>query len=146
MEETLFLDLMRDPLAQCSALALVLLPAALQDYRTRRVSPWLTLPLFFGAWPFSLLNNTSQLTLATFVGFYIAYHLTRGVGGADGKVAVALAAVNPLTLAAGLAINGLAFLYCRLRWRTEVRLPGVVGFYLGTVATVILEFGRWLQI
>lgn len=134
-----------DPLWPAIGLTFWLLPCALQDHRTRRVSVWLTLPLFLVAWPFSLLNGTGQITLATFVGFYMAFHLAPGgVGGADGKVAVGVAAVSPTALAAGLAVNALAFLYCRLRGRPAARVPGVVGFYLGLAATVLLAFGRGL--
>lgn len=138
--------MLRNPLWPTIGLTFWLLPCALQDYRTRRVSVWLTLPLFLLAWPFSLVHGTGQITLATFMGFYLAFHLAHGgMGGADGKVAVAVAAVTPAGLAAGLAANALAFLYHRLRGRPAARVPGVVGFYLGLVATVLLEFGRALQ-
>jgi Flp pilus assembly protein protease CpaA len=124
-----------------AGLTLWLLPCAIQDRRDHRVSPWLTLPLFFLAWPASLLLNTWPLTFATFIGFYTAFHLTHGgLGGADGKVATAIAAIAPPALLAGMAVNGLAFLYWRLRGCPAARLPGVVGFYLGVVLTSVYLF------
>ena len=61
-----------DPLLRGALLALWLLPCALQDYRTRRVSNWLTVPLFFLAWPVALLTGNLPLTFAVFVGTFVA--------------------------------------------------------------------------
>jgi Flp pilus assembly protein protease CpaA len=54
------------------ALALWQLPCALQDYWTRRVSNWLTVPLFVLAWPVALLSGKLPLTFAVFVGVVVA--------------------------------------------------------------------------
>jgi hypothetical protein len=111
-----------------------LLPCAVQDRRARRVSSWLTVPAFFLAWPLALWLNTGLFTMATFIGFYSAFQIG-GMGGADGKLAVLIAALAPPALLAGIAINGLAFLYCRWRGQADVHLPGVLGFYLGVLTT-----------
>lgn len=116
---------------------LFLLPAALQDHRTRHVSNWLTVPLFFLAWPAAIYLNTFVLTFAVFIGFWLAFKLSGGMGPADGKIAVGLAALTPLSLFAGIAISALSFLWLRLRGARDVRLPGAVAFYLGCV----LSFG-----
>jgi Flp pilus assembly protein protease CpaA len=54
-------DLLSDPVLRAAALALWLLPCALQDYRTRHVSNWLTVPLFVLAWRIALLDNLGEL-------------------------------------------------------------------------------------
>ena len=68
---------------------------------------------------------------------YLVYRV--GPGLADGKIAVGLAGIAPPALVAGAIVQGLVFLYARLRTRQAVRLPGAVGFYLGAViATSVL--------
>lgn len=126
-------DLLQDPLFRSVMLVFWLLPCAIQDYRTRRVSNWLTVPLFLLAWLVALLLGNLPLTLATFIGVYVAFHMGAGLGAADGKIAVCLAGILPLALAAGAIFHGLAFLWARVRLKRQVRLPGAVGFYLGAV-------------
>ncbi|MCX6031772.1 MAG: A24 family peptidase [Chloroflexi bacterium] len=116
----------------------VLLPCALQDYRTREISNWLTVPLFFLAWPAAIYLNTLTLTFATFLGFWLAFKLGSGMGPADGKIAVAVAALTPLGLLAGIAVSGLVFLWQRLRRRPPVSIPGAVTFYAGVVISFLL--------
>jgi len=61
------------------------------------------------------------------------------MGAADGKIAVGLAGVAPPALLVGVIIQGLVFVYARLRGRQAVRLPGAVGFYLGAaIATLVM--------
>lgn len=120
-----------------AALTLFLLPCALQDYRTRHISNWLTVPLFLAAWPAALYLNTFVLTFAVFIGFWLAFKLSGGMGPADGKIAVGLAALAPLSLFAGIAVSGLTFLWLRWRGQPNAHLPGAVAFYLGCV----LSFG-----
>ena len=50
-------------------LALFLLPCALQDHRSRRVSNWLTLPAFFAAWPLALWLGGEERLFFTFAVF-----------------------------------------------------------------------------
>lgn len=133
------LDLLRDPLFRSVVLVLWLLPCALQDYRTRHVSNWLTVPLFLVAWPVALLLGNFPLTLATFIGVYVTFRMGTGMGAADGKIAVGLAGIAPPALLAGAIVQGLAFLYARLRSRQAVRLAGAVGFYLGAVIVTIIQ-------
>lgn len=126
-----WLDLLRDPLLRSVALVFWLLPCALQDYRTRQVSNWLTVPLFLLAWPVALLAGNLPLTFAVFVGVLVAWRWGGGMGPADGKIAVGLAGMAPLALAAGVIVQVLLFLWVRLCNRRSGRLPGAVGFYLG---------------
>ena len=126
-------DLVRDPLFRSVLLVFWLLPCAIQDRRTRRVSNWLTVPLFFLAWPVALLTGNLPLTCAVFAGVFVAWRWGGGMGPADGKIAVGLAGFSPLALAAGALVQGLLFLWARLRIGRPARLPGAVGFYLGAV-------------
>lgn len=127
------LDLLRDPFLRSVALAFWLLPCALQDYRTRHVSNWLTVPLFILAWPVALVTGNLLLTFAVFIGVVVAWRWGGGVGPADGKIAVGLAGFSPLVLAASAIIQALLFLWARLRAGRPAPLPGAVGFYLGAV-------------
>ena len=117
-------------------MVLWLAPCAVQDRRTRHVSNWLTVPLFVAAWPASLVLGTHVLTLAVFIAVYTAYRV-RGLGGADGKLAVGMAALTPLGLLVSLVVSGLTFLF--LRWKRsetaqgKVAIPGALLFYAGTV-------------
>ena len=136
-----WLDLLRDPLLRSLLLVFWLLPCALQDYRTRQVSNWLTVPLFLLAWPVALLTGNLLLTLAVFVGVVVAWRRGGGLGPADGKLAVGLAGLAPPALLAGALVLALAFLCARLRDRQPARLPGAVGFYLGAAgAALVLAF------
>lgn len=133
-------DLVRHPAAPYMLLTLWLLPAALQDYRTRRVSNWLTVPLFLLGWPAALFTGNVVFVLATFLGVYIAY-LARSMGPADGKIAVGLAGLTPLVVPASALIQALLFLVIRLRTGRPGRLPGAIGFYLGAAtATLALSW------
>lgn len=139
------LDLLRDPFLRSVALVLWLLPCALQDYRTRHVSNWLTVPLFILAWPVALLTGNLLLMFAVFVGVLVAWRWGGGVGPADGKIAVGLAGIVPLALLISVVVQGLAFLHARLRTGQPLRLPGATGFYLGlAIAALALAFLKHL--
>jgi len=122
-----------DPLLRHLLMMLWLLPCAIQDYRTRHVSNWLTVPLFVLAWPVALLTDNLVLILAVFIGVVVAWRWGGGIGPADGKIAVGLAGMAPLALAAGALVQGLLFLWARLRAGRPAPLPGAVGFYVGAV-------------
>ena len=94
-------DLLADPLLRHLLVMLWLLPCAIQGRRTRRVSNWLTVPLFIVAWPVALLTGNLPLTFAVFVGAFVAWRWGGGLGPADGKIAVGLAGMTPLVLVAG---------------------------------------------
>jgi len=131
-------ELLADPLLRLALLALWLLPCAIQDWRTRRVANWLTVPLFLLAWPCALALHTVPLTLATFAGCWFAFQFAAGgMGGADGKIATGVAALTPAALIAGLVLCGLACGSLRLRGVRNPHLPGAVCFYLGVVLTFL---------
>ena len=125
--------------------------ATWQDMRTRHVSNWITIPLFFLAWPLAwwLHGWTGVGVVAvTFIVTYAA--MPFGFGAADGKLAVFLAALGGLPavlLALGLVL--LIFLLVRLFPNLSQRLAivhveddgnhiaGVVGFFLAGVVLLL---------
>ncbi len=127
----MLLDLLRDPLLRSVLMVFWLLPCALQDYRTRRVSNWLTIPLFLIAWPVAILTGHFTLTFAVFVGVYVASKLEPRFGAADAKLMVGLAAFTPLGLGIGLVLEVAAFAVLRLRRGKAVAIPGALWLYLG---------------
>lgn len=127
------LDLVHDPLL-CSVLMVFwLLPCAIQDRRTRRVSNWLTVPLFFLAWPVAMVTDHLALTFAVFVGVYVATQLEPRAGAADGKLMVGLAAFAPLALGLGALLELIVFAALRLHGRHETAIPGALWLYIGSV-------------
>ncbi len=111
------LDLVRAPLFRAVLMVLWLLPCAIQDRRTRRVSNWLTVPLFLLAWPVAILTDHLALTLAVFIGVYVATKLEPRAGAADGKLMVGLAAFAPLALGQGVLLEARAALRHLVNWR-----------------------------
>ena len=137
---------LRDPLFCAGLAALWLLPCALQDYRTRRVSNWLTVPFFLLAWPIAFLTGHLALTFAVFVGVYVASQIEPALGGADAKLMVGLAALAPLGLGLAVLLEGLVFVLLRLRRRTVTAIPGVLWLYLGAllnVAALVMRAGTY---
>jgi Flp pilus assembly protein protease CpaA len=137
---------LHDPLLRCLLMTLWLLPCAIQDWRTRRVSNWLTVPLFMVAWPVALLLGNLTLTTAAFLGTYVAWKAKTGMGAADGKIAVGLAAFAPSALAIGFVLEGGVFLARRWREKPGSSIPGAFWFWIGawlaTVHQVILTLWK----
>lgn len=142
----ILLDLLRDPLFRSAVMTLWLLPCAIQDYRTRHVSNWLTIPLFLIAWPVAILTDHFPLTFAVFVGVYVATKLEPRFGAADGKLMIGLAAFAPLALSLAVFFEGLVFVVLRLQRRHGVSIPGALWLFVGALLTaVVLIFttARW---
>jgi Flp pilus assembly protein protease CpaA len=132
-------DLLRDPLFRSVLMTLWLLPCAIQDYRTRRVSNWLTIPLFLIAWPVAILTDHFPLTFAVFVGVYVASKLEPQFGAADGKLMVGLAAFTPLALAIAVLLEAMGFILLRLRGKRSPVIPGALWLWAGTLLGVSLQ-------
>jgi Flp pilus assembly protein protease CpaA len=115
-----------------------LLPCALQDYRTRHVSNWLTVPLFVLAWPVALLTDNLPLTFAVFAGVFVAWRWGGGLGPADGKLMVGLAAFAPWALGVGVALEAIVFAVLRLRGNHETAIPGALWLYIGSLVAASL--------
>jgi len=121
-----------------------LLPCAIQDRRTRRVSNWLTVPLFLLAWPVALLTGHFALTCAVFVGVYVATKLEPRAGAADGKLMVGLAAFAPLALGIGAVLEMAVFAVLRWRKQRGGSIPGAFWLYLGALSAAIVLFTVYL--
>lgn len=130
------IHLLREPLVCAGLAALWLLPCALQDYRTRRVSNWLTVPFFLLAWPFAFLTGHLALTFAVFVGVYVASQVEPRFGGADAKLMVGLAALAPLGLGIAVVLEAITFGVLRVQGKRGRAIPGVLWLYLGAVLNV----------
>jgi Flp pilus assembly protein protease CpaA len=135
----MLLDLLRDPLFRSVLMVLWLLPCAIQDYRTRRVSNWLTIPLFLIAWPVALLAGHFALTFAVFVGVYVASKLEPRFGAADGKLMVGLAAFTPLALAIAVLLEAMVFILLRLCGQRSPVIPGALWLWAGTLLCISLQ-------
>ena len=131
-------ELLADPLPRHVLVMLWLLPCAIQDRRTRHVSNWLTVPFFLVAWPVALLTGHLALTCAVFVGVYVATKLEPRAGAADGKLMIGLAAFAPLALGIGVLLELTVFAALRLRGWRDVKIPGGLWLYLGTLLSVVL--------
>lgn len=120
-----------------------LLACALQDWRRRRVSNWLTVPPFLAAGPLAFwLGGPERLFLYVAVTFCVYLIWTEGgMGAADGKLAAFVAAVEPGALALGLGVLWAMYGATRLRQRSRapgrVSLPGAVGLYIGLLAAQV---------
>lgn len=135
----ILLDLLRDPLFRSVLMTLWLLPCAIQDYRTRRVSNWLTIPLFLIAWPVAILTDHFPLTFAVFVGVYVASKLEPQFGAADGKLMVGLAAFAPLAIAIAVLLEAIVFILQRLRGKRSPVIPGALWLWAGTLLGISLQ-------
>lgn len=67
------------------------------------------------AWPVALLTGNQSLTLAVFVGVFVAWRWSGGLGPADGRTAVGLTGIAPPALAAAVIVQALASLNARAR-------------------------------
>lgn len=120
-----------------------LLLCALQDWRRRRVSNWLTVPPFLAAGPLAFwLGGPERLCLYVAVTLCVYLIWTEGgMGAADGKLAAFVAAVEPGALALGLVALWAMYGATRLRQRSRapgrVSLPGAVGLYIGLLAAQV---------
>lgn len=130
-------ELLADPLLFHVLVMLWLLPCAIQDRRTRQVSNWLTVPLFLLAWPVALLTGHFPLTLAVFVGVYVATKLEPRTGAADGKLMVGLAAFAPLALGIGVMLELAVFSVLRWRKQPGSSIAGALWLYLGALSAAI---------
>ena len=96
--------------------------------------------LSFGPWPVALWLGGSErliLTFAVFVGGWAAWQM-HTMGAADGKIAVALAAVSPMALGMGVAVLAGMFAGLWVWKRCSVSVPAAVGLYVGIVGWMVM--------
>lgn len=130
-------ELLADPLLRHGLVMLWLLPCAIQDRRTRHVSNWLTVPLFFLAWPVAILTDRLALTFAVFAGVYVATKLEPRAGAADGKLMVGMAAFAPLALGLGALLEMAVFAVLRCRKQPGSSIAGALWLYLGALSAAV---------
>ena len=117
------------------ALTAYLAPCAWQDWRTRKVSNWLTVPAFVIAWPLALWFGNLEWTVAVFLGCYVAWQF-KGMGAADGKLATLMAAVAPGTVLISTMLLFVVFLMHKTGNEGEVKLPATVIFAISIILVV----------
>ena len=127
--------------------------ATWQDICTRHVSNWITIPLFFLAWPLAWRLHGWEGLAVTGVVFLVTFlALPFGFGAADGKLTVFLAAVAGLPavllgLGLVLLLFGLVRLFPGLGERLVIvheeedgrHVAGVVGFFLAAAVFLLVE-------
>ena len=130
--------------------------ASWQDVRTRHVSNWITIPLFFLAWPLAWWLHGWEGVIVTGVVFLITFlAMPLGFGAADGKLAVYLAAVGGAILVLlGLVFNLLILMQARVFPERARRLAilheeedgrhiaGVPGFFLAAAVFLLMQSAR----
>jgi hypothetical protein len=119
-------------------LILLLLPCAIQDWRDHQVSNWLTIPAFIGGWVVALYLGRLPFVLVIFAGCYLAW-AAHGMGAADGKVAVLVAAVAPVGIMLGGLLLGVTFLLLRLTGERGTHLPSILWLWLGALLHGLLQ-------
>jgi len=115
-----------------------LLPCAIYDARHRRIPNWLTLPPLPIALWWAWGHGTLGLTLTVLAAGYLAFRFG-GLGGADGKLAMVVAAVSPPALALSGLLLLAGFIINRLSGRPG-SLPAAPFFLTAAIITLLLLF------
>ncbi len=115
----------------CLILTAYLAPCAWQDWRTRKVSNWLTVPAFVVAWPLALWFGNLEWAVAVFLGCYVAWQF-KGMGAADGKLATLMAAIHPILLINSVGLLVFGFLIVRILAKSARSLPASVFLFMAT--------------
>jgi len=126
-----------EPLLTTIALPLYLLPCAIQDWRSHQISNWLTIPAFVAAYVVAFTLGNLPLTLAVFLGCYVAWSM-QWMGAADGKLTTLVAAVAPLALITSALLLGFTFLLLRLLYKRQMPLPAAVWLWLASMINAII--------
>ena len=127
--------------------------AAWQDIRTRHVSNWITIPLFFLAWPLAWwLHGWEGLAVTGLVFIITLLAMPFGFGAADGKLAVFLAALYglpavllALVLSLGLLLASRLFPHQAGRLsiihheEDGLHIAGVISFFLAAAVFLWIE-------
>ena len=120
-----------------------LLICAIQDWRGRVVSNWLTLPplLFAFCLRLSGLIQGSLLPSLAAIAFLLLFWQRGWIGGADAKAGLALALLDIRVFAWAWLGLGLWYLGLRLVYgrKCDRRLPAFVGFTTGAGVLLVVE-------
>lgn len=120
-------------------LLLILLIAAVQDFRKREVSNWITIP-FFVAGILGILLSGNLVSVVIAVAVIAASSMNGGYGAADAKILVGLIGLWPQVIPLSL----LAMLFFDLYWRKCQQgsyAPLVVAILGGVILTFAGEVG-----
>lgn len=123
-----------------------LLICAIQDWRSREVSNWLTLPPLAFAFCLRLagLIQGSLLPLLAAPVFLLLFWQRGWIGGADAKASLALTLLDMQAFAWAWLGLGVWYLGLRLVYgrKCDRRLPAFVGFTTGAGALLVVEVLR----
>ncbi len=120
------------------AICVALLVAARQDLRSREVSNWISIPLFFcGA--VAVLFNGDWMFVILFA-LFVVIALVGGYGAADGKIMAGLTGLWPLVVLPAMIV--LPAFHSIWRKKNESPAPLTVSIAAAAVLTVLLEFGK----
>lgn len=122
-----------------------LAPCAWQDWRTRKVSNWLTVPAFVAAWPLALWFGNLEWTVAVFLGCYVAWQF-KGMGAADGKLATLMAAISPVTVLTSLFVLAISFSCQWFAHKRKQALPAAVACFAAALLVTIRASGMFAVI
>ncbi|MEW5869131.1 MAG: prepilin peptidase [Chloroflexota bacterium] len=120
-----------------------LLACVIQDWRSREVSNWLTLPPLALAFCLRLVGliQGSLLPLLAAIAFLLLFWQRGWIGGADAKASLALALLDMQVCAWAWLGLGVWYLGLRLCYgrKCDRRLPAFVGFTAGVGALLVVE-------
>ena len=119
------------------SILLFLIFAATQDYKTREVSNWITVPLFFGG-VIGILVHLDPLAVL-FAIILFAFWIRGKMGGADVKVLVALLGLWTNAALAALVVLGVWGVVLIAQKKEDKTFPGVVAIAIGAGLTFIGE-------
>ena len=125
-------------------LTAALIVSGVQDWRSREVSNWITIPLFIAGWIACIWRLSTDLLVAAALIILMlimaALALVGWMGGADWKVLSGLFGLWPLAGFVSLVVAGVWGLVEMARTHDRrVRIPAVTAFALATVLTFILR-------
>ena len=119
---------------------ILMILAAVQDYRSREVSNWITVPLFIGGVVILLLHQNLLLVIVSFILLFI-WH--KGwMGGADVKVLIGLLGIWSTAAFISIftiGVQGLITLLCGRK-----SSPGLVAIATGVGLTYLWEISIML--
>lgn len=117
-----------------------LVVCAVQDWRKREVSNWLTLPAFFLGILYALEvgGETLVLTSITLIVFLGTWVIWKAQGAADVKVLVALAAFWPQALFAALVITAIWSAVRIARGQGKEPYAGVPPMAVGSLLVLVV--------
>ena len=124
-------------------LAFWLAICSIQDLRARKVSNWLTLPMFFLGGVYAFWRGGQNLALfGLALVVFVSVWLAKGTGGADVKVLSALAAIWPEAFFLALVFTFLWSLMQILRGKRRESYAGLPPMAMGAALTLVIQITK----